>query len=378
MNILSYIHVHRLPNPSGVGRVIDQLLKAHCEMFPGASHRILVEKGLYDSVYKQLDHFWKKASFIPHSRSTSWQQAGWVWRNKPVAEHYWDEVDLVYCPAESYVPTDKAHLVCTIHDVAGFEESLYPQTLSRRLHCLKWRYLFRSMAKYADAVVTVSEFSASRIARFFPALENKLNVVYNAPHPVFGTEVPEALLGEVRALSGGKPYVLVPGGLSLRKNAELIIKTIPLLTQRNPDIRVIISGSNAQPYLDQLNALGLDNTVLAGYVSDELLNALYQQAAIVWFPSRYEGFGMPVIEAMAAGAPVVASHVASIPEVAGKAALLCDVDDPAEHVEALQSLLESGSARNELRERGIEQAGQFTWPKSAQKLEHVFQTVVNG
>lgn len=377
MNILSYIHIHRLPNPSGVGRVIDRLLTTHAEMFPSSCHRMLVEKGLYDSVYKQLDDFWKKASFIPHSRSTSWQQAGWIWRNKPVAEHYWDAVDVVYCPAESYVPTAKARLVCTIHDVAGFEHALYPQTFSRRLHCRKWRFLFGSMARYADVVVTVSEFSAERIAHFFPALEKKLRVVYNAPHHVFGADTTEDLKDEVGKLSGGLPYILIPGGLSLRKNAELIIKAVPLLAKRLPEVRLIIAGSNTQPYLDQLKALDTDLVTLAGYVSDELLNALYKNAAAVWFPSRYEGFGMPVIEAMVAGAAVVASNVASIPEVAGKAALLCDVDDPEEHVEALQSLLESDSARNELSVCGQEQAGQFTWAKSAQKLEAVFQDVVN-
>ncbi|WP_322607548.1 glycosyltransferase family 4 protein [Pontiella agarivorans] len=328
-------------------------------------------------MYRKLDTFWKKASFIPYSRSTSWQQAGWIWRNKPFAEQYWDEVDVVYCPAESYVPTRKANLVCTIHDVAGFEESLYPQTLSRRLHCRKWRFLFGSMARHADAVITVSEFSASRIAHFFPALEKKLRVVYNAPHHVFGTATTEELQGDVKTLSGGKPYILVPGGLSLRKNAELILKSVPLLAKRLPGVRLIIAGKNEQPYLGQLNALNADNITLAGYVSDELLNVLYQDAAAVWFPSRYEGFGMPVIEAMVSGAAVVASKVASIPEVAGKAALLCDVDTPGEHVEALQSLLESDSARNELRERGLEQAGQFTWSKSARKLEDIFRDVVN-
>lgn len=169
MNILSYIHIHRLPNPSGVGRVIDQLLSSHAEQYPSTCHRMLVEKRLYDSSYLKLGDYWKKASFIPYP-SRFQQQAMWVWKNAPFAENYWKEVDLVYCPAESYVPTQKAKLVCTIHDLAGFEEGLYPVNQNRRWHCFKWKWLFRRMAEHADAVVTVSAFSASRIAFFFPEL----------------------------------------------------------------------------------------------------------------------------------------------------------------------------------------------------------------
>lgn len=375
MNILSYIHIHRLPNPSGVGRVIDRLLSSHADLYPSAHHRMLVDKTLYDQVYLELDDHWKTASFIPHSHSTSWQQARWIWRRQPLAEHYWGEVDTVYCPAESYVPTTQAKLVCTIHDVAGFEETLYPQTRSRRWHCAKWRILFRRMAEHADAVVTVSNFSAERIAHFFPDLKGKLRVIYNAPHSIFGSTVDAGLAREVAAVSGGSPYVLVPGGLSLRKNAELIIKAAPLLVKALPEAKLIIAGMNDDSYVEQLEATGTGNVVLAGYVSDELLNALYRQAAVVWFPSRYEGFGMPVIEAMAAGAPVVASNAASIPEVVDDAALLRGVDDVGGHVEAIRSIVGSGQIRREMCKGSLLQAKQFTWKASAEKLENLFQSL---
>lgn len=375
MNILSYIHIHRLPNPSGVGRVIDQLLTNHAESFPETCHRMLVEKRLYDKIYMALEDRWKTASFIPHSCSTSWQQAKWIWFNNPAAECYWPEVDVVYCPAESYVPTRKAKLVCTIHDVAGFEETLYPNTRSRRWHCAKWRVLFRSMARHAEAIVTVSEFSATRIANFFPDLEGKLHVIYNAPHGVFGSDTLPDEEQRAQRLTGGAPFILVPGGLSLRKNAELILKAIPRLAKEFPDMKLVVAGSNDTHYVKGLPASGASKVLLPGYVSDELLNALYQQAAVVWFPSRYEGFGMPVIEAMAAGAPVVASNIASIPEVAGSAALLCDVDDPEEHVEAIRSIVSSPQTRNALCEQSRQQARRFRWNVSAQRLERLFQSL---
>ncbi|MCF7816547.1 MAG: glycosyltransferase family 4 protein, partial [Kiritimatiellales bacterium] len=241
--------------------------------------------------------------------------------------------------------------------------------------CFKWRILFGKMAERADAVVTVSNFSASRIAHFFPALEPKLRVIHNASHGVFGSEPSPDLLEKVEAFSAGAPFVLVPGGLSLRKNADLIARAWPMLAKALPSLRLVVSGICEADYLKRLGAHGAHNLVLPGYVSDELLNALYHKATVVWFPSRYEGFGMPVVEAMAAGAPVVASDAASLPEVAGNAALLCGVDDPQAHVDAIYSLVSSPQARAEMCKRSLEQSKQFSWAASASRLEELFQSI---
>ncbi|MDF7806283.1 glycosyltransferase family 1 protein [Pontiellaceae bacterium B12219] len=374
MNILSYIHVHRLPNPTGVGRVIDQLLKFHTELFDNR-HRMLVEASLYDQVYRDLEDMWRRMAVIPLPGNTSVQQAKWVYLNKPKAEDYWADVDVVYCPAESYVPTNHSKLVCTIHDVAGFETDLYPETWNRKWQNWKWSRLFNQIAQHADAVVTVSEFSASRIAHFFPALEKKLHVIHNAPHHIFGASVDTSLVEKVESLAGGAPYILVPGGLCLRKNAELILSAIPLIVKKIPMVKLIICGASSSKYTKQVVEREFPNVILAGYVSDELLNALYRHASVVWFPSRYEGFGMPVIEAMVAGAPVVASNVASIPEVAGDAAVLCDLDNAVEHVEALLSIIDSKVIRDDLCARSIRRSAHFTWDASAHKLETLFQSL---
>ncbi|MDF7799405.1 glycosyltransferase family 1 protein [Pontiellaceae bacterium B1224] len=354
--------------------MIDQMLVSHAELFHSVNHKILVSGRLYDGAYKNLSDFWKMESFIPYTSSQLLQQARWVWRNAPKAEKYWDDVDIVYCPAESYVPTGKAKLVCTIHDVAGYEKELYPNSWARTWHCRKWRLLFQKIELHADAVVTVSDFSAERIGHFFPGLRSKLHVIHNAPHRVFGATVSEADAAQAIEITGGAPFILVPGGLSLRKNAELVLQALRPLAKACPNIRIIITGRNNSNYTERLKKVQNNSIVLAGYVSDHLLNALYQQAEVVWFPSRYEGFGMPVVEAMAAGTPVVASNTASIPEVAGDAAVLCGVNAAEEHVEAIQMLLENSGKRRELRDLGKQRSARFTWEASARKLNELFES----
>jgi glycosyltransferase involved in cell wall biosynthesis len=115
---------------------------------------------------------------------------------------------------------------------------------------------------------------------------------------------------------------------------------------------------------------------MVGYVEDEVLRSLYHHARVVWFPSRYEGFGMPLVEAMACGTPVVASNISSIPEISGDAATLMPPDDPSSHVEALDALIDDSTLRSEFQSRGRERANRFTWKKSASLLHEQFAALV--
>ncbi len=356
--------------------MIDSLLPEHSTAYGSANHRFLVDGRQYERIRGKLSNYWGSAGIIPHPHSRIPQQAKWCWLRKPLAESYWPELDIVYCPAESYVPTKQGRLVCTIHDVAPFEDSLYPDTRERRLQRLKWKVLINRMAKDAAAVVTVSDFSASRIRHFFPELGEKLCVIHNAPHKVFHSPADEGCRSRIQAITEGCPYVLLPGGLSFRKNADLVLDALPSLFEALPDIKLVVAGSSGSACLDRLDAMGEAPVKVVGYVSDADLNALYRNAIVVWFPSRYEGFGMPPLEAMTAGAPVVASRSSSLPEVLGDAAILCDVDDAAGHVDAISSVFNSIDGRDELCRRSKEQAALFSWRSSAERLEMLFQKLL--
>ena len=165
----------------------------------------------------------------------------------------------------------------------------------------------------------------------------------------------------------GNPFILLPGGLNFRKNAELVLTAWPILRRLHRDLRLVVTGHNSPSYLCRSRAVDPDLITL-GFVTDEVLAALNRQAQLVWFPSRYEGFGMPVLEAMASGSAVVASDAASVPEVAGGAAVLVDVHNPHAHVEAINTLLRDEAERTRWIEAGRARAAPFTWNNAAESL----------
>src|SRR5262249_36632363 len=160
---------------------------------------------------------------------------------------------------------------------------------------------YRILSRKADLIHTVSHFSAERLAHFFSTLRSRLRVVHNAVSPCFFfpiSGVGKRALKEVELID--RPFVLLPGGLNYRKNANLVLRAWPLVHQMHPEVQLVVAGYCEPDYLGPGRALG-ESARLTGFVNDEILCALYDAAQVVWFPSLYEGFGLPVLEAMARG-----------------------------------------------------------------------------
>src|SRR5262249_13771197 len=156
-------------------------------------------------------------------------------------------------------------------------------------------------SRVVDSFHTVSNFSAERISHHFPSMSGRLKVIHNAVTELFFSDDCE---GDLRRLSQrgvvGREYLLLPGGLWYRKNAELVLRAWPLLRQIHPELCLVITSHNDPKYV-ALSGGEERGVILTGYVPDEELRALYRNASAVWFPSLYEGFGLPVLEAMACG-----------------------------------------------------------------------------
>ncbi|MCU1323870.1 MAG: glycosyltransferase family 1 protein [Acidobacteriaceae bacterium] len=375
LNLLAYVHLRNIHNSTGAGRVARQLTE-HLASRNDVRLRVLVDAADKERVLPLVKEPWTTFEYTTFSNDTSKQQARWFWLNSPKAESYWPEADIIFCTGESFVPTKKAKLVVTVHDAAYFETQAHRRDQAFWKQKLKWTMLYRKLAKNADMFHTVSHFSASRLAHFFPTIADRIRVVHNAVAPHFFEAVPKAGFDYLESIRlANCSFVLVPGGLHFRKNADLILAACPELIRRFPDLVIAVVNHSNSEYVEQAKALQ-PNLRLLGFVEDSSLHALYAAASVVWFPSRYEGFGLPVIEAMACGAPVVASNASSLPEIAGDAAMLVDPSHWESHVRTIHDLLTDDAARLELSRAGRIRASLFTWESSACQIKRHFDSLL--
>ena len=370
-NILSFVHLRNIYRATGVGRVSRELTEnlhalSHCRV------EILADAADHEAVIDKVGAPWTTFTYHLFKNDTSRQQAIWYLMNRPRAEDYWPEVDVVHCTAESYVPVRKASLAVSCHDAQHFEPGVHrmsPWLIRQRL---KWKLLFARLDREADMFHMISQYAADRTAHFFPAISSRLRVIPNAASESFflpATEAGKQILSTLNL--SGRRFLLAPGGLQYRKNADLILTAWPRIHAAVPDLLLVIINWTDPVYQGQAEALA-PSCILAGFQEEETLVALYQAAELVWFPTRYDGFGMPVVEAMASGTPVVSSNTSAIPEVAGGAALLLSPERPDDHVEAICGLLQDFAARELMSHRGREHAAKFRWIRSAEALAAEF------
>ncbi len=276
-------------------------------------------------------------------------------------------------------------VVTTIHDVSF---QVHPDLFLPKDRWILQTLVPRSMQK-AAAVVAVSESTRRDILRFNKAVPTqKVHVVLEAADKQFqipqgGQETARTAANKHLELSDA-PYLLAVGVLQPRKNLETLLDAFALLKlgPHPPPHRLIIAGKRG--WLDetdaQMAALPAEvtqNIVLAGYVADADLPLLYGGADALCYPSRYEGFGLPPLEAMACGCPVLCSRSSSLPEVVGDAGILLPAGDSSAWAHALETLLASPAVQARWRERGPERAALFSWEKAARETLAVYKACIN-
>ena len=373
--ILAYVHLRNIHGSTGAGRTARQIVE-HLASREDVNLKVLADVSDKERVLPLVQEPWTGFDYRTFTLETTRQQARWFLLDSPRAESYWPEAEIVFCTGESYVPVRKARLVVTAHDAGYFEQGSHIRNASYWKTRLKWELLYKKLARKVDIFHTVSQFSADRLGYFFPAIKSRIRVVHNGVTPrFFGPVDPQGHAYLHEAGLANCTFILVPGGLHFRKNAELILAAAPALLARYPDLVVAIVNHTHPTYAVKAQALG-PRLRLLGFVSDEALHALYTAATVVWFPSRYEGFGLPVVEAMACGASVVASNSSSIPEIAGRAAVLVDPADRKAHIDAISGLLSDPLARQEFAVLGRERAARFTWAACAGELKRQFDSLL--
>lgn len=258
-------------------------------------------------------------------------------------------------------PLFKRRQACLIADAAVFDR---PDAYTRTFAAW-YRFLFKQLARRATLLLTISQFSSSRLTRWLAVPNTRLKVVHcGATH--IGAIEADAGTGSALGLTD-LPYLLVVASVNPTKNLRRLLEAFRAVER--PDIRlVMVGGSNAAVFADDTKSIADERIVRTGPVDDRQLKWLYEHATGFVFPSTYEGFGLPPLEAMACGCPVIASTAASIPEVCGDAALYVDPESPADMAAAMRRVVDDSALREDLRQRGRQRASLFTWALAGSQL----------
>lgn len=264
----------------------------------------------------------------------------------------------------------------TLHDVAYLRYPQYHLWQNRwYLQLMVPRFLAR-----ADAVICVSEFTRQDALHFYHLPPEKVHVITEGVEPrfqpIFNPQILQALRAKYHL---PERFILFVGTIEPRKNLAVLLEAYQAVRAECPAVGLVIAGGKGwlyQTFFERLKALGLEEVVtFTGYVPDEDLPALLNCAEVFAFPSVFEGFGLPPLEAMACGVPVVCSNASSLPEVVGEAGILLQPTAPQLWAEALLGVLRSADQRAELRERGRKHARQFTWEHTARQTLDVYQAL---
>ena len=256
-------------------------------------------------------------------------------------------------------------LVVTVHDMT---HEKFPELLDRRGHhaALKHRAIRR-----ADAIICVSKQTRNDLLERYPECANKTRVIYHAT--CLGSVAPDNWKPE-----NERPYILFVGSRAGYKNFNGLLNAFQEVIAQNPDVQLRAVGSKfSDREQSQLKKLGLADHVIAhGLVSDRRLASLYRNSKLLVYPSLYEGFGLPLLEAMSCGTPVLAANTSCIPEVVQDAAVLFDPYATDDLIEAICYLLNNASVCQQLVKDGYERCQQFSWAEAADRTVSAYQTAL--
>ena len=292
-----------------------------------------------------------------------------------------EAVDLFHAPHYVLPALTPCRSVVTIHDCIHLR---FPQYLPSRIGYAYARGQMWTATHKAARVMTVSEASKRDILRYFRVPESRIDVIYNAIDERFWLEPDVDEVNRVKERYRlTDPFVLYAGNIKPHKNLERLIEAFHLMRQQDPglkDVQLLIIGDEISKYATLRRAVHRHklhkHVRFFGFVSDQTLAALYRLANVFVFPSLYEGFGLPPLEAMASGTPVITSNVSSLPEVVGDAALMMDPYDPAAIADAMARVLTDTDLRVDLQGRGLARAREFSWERSIKRVHEIYDEVL--
>ena len=357
------------PSPGGMGTYVRQLVPALTRADP--SVEITLFHARFDGPEPEAWTREYRVEEIPSSIRRLYPS--WAAARRPPLPPSLASLDIVHSPSPAAVPPADPgqRLVVTIHDLAFLvQPELFPRP---------WRLMYRAAlaraVRSADALITVSRHTAEDLARRTRVDRHKVHVVPLAASLPPSDVDPEGVLSRLKV---PQPYVLFVGTLEPRKNLVRLVRAYRRTASRGAPLALVLAGPmgwHPQPLLRAISEEGPGDIVLTGAVGPGELDALYRGASAFVYPSLYEGFGLPVLEAMSRGTPCVVSTSSSLPEVAGEAALPVDPRSVAGLAEAIELVTSDRDLAARLREAGLARAARFSWDETARRTLDVYKSV---
>lgn len=319
-----------------------------------------------------------------------------IWTRLKLGLDYFLKMDIFHGMYDQIYPIKKAKKVVTIHDVRYLDinerlneeyirilksSSSFKQHLEdyyRRLRFFaELRKNIYKLVKEVDSIITVSEFSKMRLIKQVGAKKKQIYVIYHGVSKAFQRNPLENSKERLKKYNINFPYLLFVGKHDPLKNLIRLIEAFKLIKEEFSQYKLVIVGEYSwfsEVIKKRINELKLEKDVIfTDYLADEVLCHFYQNADVFVFPSLYEGFGMPVLEAMACGTPVVASNVCSLPEIVKDNGILVNPYDVEDIANGIYKILKDDNLRQDLIKKGLSYVKEFTWEKAAKKHIKVYE-----
>ncbi len=364
------------PRQGGIGRYIEKLISELEKLDTQNEYRIFLNVGNWDEYQPKNPKFHKVLANIP------W----YGWREQVLLPGLIKKqgVNLMHWPHWNASIFYRGKSVVTIHDLILWHfPSRQSTTLDPWFYWLKYgffRLLLRQVIKQADKILVPTEFTKNDLLKTFFVQPDKVVVTYEGVgQGREGIEKPaENFLSQLTIY---KPYILYVGSAYPHKNLDKLLAGFEIFNQRHPEeYQLVLAGLDSYFYQRLKNLLHSRYyqlpVVLTGFIPDKRLPWLYERASVYVFPSLYEGFGLPGLEAMQSGVPVMAANASCLPEVYGSAALYFNPQDPEEIALSLEQILTQPQLQGELKLKGLVQVQKFSWVRCAKDTLQAYKNVV--
>lgn len=357
--------------PTGVGRYLSNLLSHISRMDQENTYYLYTDRSTETSSIQQENFRWRCLTFPIIQNYFTWNHF------RLPLELVQHPVDFFHFPFYTIPVLRNYKSVVTIHDITY---EVHPEWYSWK-GLFAMRYFSRFAAKHADKILTDSDHTKRDILEYYGVPESTVHVVYLGVETRFRKLDEPSAIEQVRTKYriASPKVILYVGSIHTRRNIEQLVRAFRLVCQKMCDVQLILIGKREYPYLDVeglVQELGLsEQIILAGYSHDDDLPLLYNAADLFIYPSSYEGFGLPPLEAMACETPVITARNSSLPEVAGDAALFVDPLNLEEMADAMYQVLTNERLRRDMVGKGALQAQKFSWEQTAKKTLAVYQSL---